>query len=363
MGGKIHVLSCSDDFLLASAAKAVADSCAGSGISVETIDGFVENSDAAVRALNSAWESVFQQDFFSSGKVVYLKNVKFFGTDRTSSSETVKEAALQFIERLKTGIPEETALVIGVLGFNKTTRIYSGIKALASSGHLSLEEIPGPSDRKGGVSPAAIVTSHLQTMSKKMSPAVLRSFTARIGSRPRALINELEKLFVYTAGKEPSVVDVEAVVTRYIDDEPWFFLEAFCSRDLRASVKALHDLYDMKVSTVFLVMQLENRVNDMLLLQNAVERGQMSLSTFKWRSDLPPEDAENVSVLGKFDVAQKSPFVLRGLKEHLPQWSRRSLRRARAVLIEAHERIVSVTADDRVILESAVIDAISSAAG
>src|SRR6266853_4970084 len=71
------------------------------GMDHEIIDASVSNGGEALKALARLREALQTLPFFSSGKVVWLKNCNFLGDERAASAQAVTEALVELAQELK----------------------------------------------------------------------------------------------------------------------------------------------------------------------------------------------------------------------------------------------------------------------
>ena len=353
------LISCSDDYLLSNRVKEVlaelvpeADRMFG----LETVDCAVDTVDTATRALNEVRNSLVQQGFFSDRKTVWMRDVDFLDAKRLQKSDFMAGQIDAFCEWLSTsGVPDGFTLLVSSTSVPKTSRFYKTFASLAKSGKAEVELIPEPSDKEA----TASVMQVAARLDYKISRPVADELVARVGYSPRNLAMEVEKLFLYTRGAAPTVTDVETICTMNAGGEFWDLTTAFGNHDLAKTIKVLRNMYEMRVEPIFLVMQLEGRLNDLYLVCDGLASNKL-MDDGQWSSALSAEDAEAVSRLGKYDMASKSPWVLGGLIAQARKWDVSSLKRARTVMITAHERMVSVSVDTKAQLEMAITDALKT---
>ena len=353
------LISCSDDFLLANRVKEVlaelvpeADRIFG----LETVDCAIDTIDAATRALNAVRGALVQQGFFSDRKTVWMRDVDFLDAKRLQKSDFMAAQIDSFCDWLQTqGIPEGFTLLVSSTSIPKTSRFYKTFVSLSKAGKATIEMLPEPSAKEA----VAAVMQAAARLDYKISRPVADELVARVGYSPRVIAMEVEKLSLYTKGVAPTVTDVETICTMNAGGEFWDLTTAFGNHDLSKTIKVLRNMYEMRVEPIFLVMQLEGRLNDLYLVCDGLASKKLT-DNGEWSSALSAEDAEAVGRLGKFGMASKSPWVLGGLIAQARKWDVSSLKRARTVMITAHERMVSVSVDTKALLEMAITDALKT---
>lgn len=321
---------------------------------LEVVNGLVDRVDDAVAALATARRAFQQTSFFAEDKVVWLRNVSFCGTDRTSKSDTVREAVDAFRTDLREkGLPEGVTLLVSGTAIAKNAGLVNTFKAMAKEGRAAVVECAG------GNADAALklLQRLLRERDRTMGADAMRALVDRVGTDGLTIVSECEKLFAYTAGKEPTVEDVLAICTFHGSDVPWDFADAFGARDLPAARAALRTLLSQKVDEIFLLIVLENRLNEIALVVDARERGLLAGSS--WSPVLDGEDRAAVADLGKYDVLSRPGFMKARVLAQAAKWNRAQTVRARLAVMRAHENAVTISIDPATLLELALVEALA----
>ena len=355
----LHIITCPDDYLLATAAKETLDALVPAEnreYGIEIIDGMVDTIAAATEALDKTRAALSQTGFFAEEKTVWLKHALFFDAKRLANSTTFAERLEAFSAWLANpGIPEGSNLVISAPSIPKNTKFYKAAAALEKKGISKLLPIEPPNPKTA--------TAHLRQLAEKqgvkLSPAIADEIVARAGNAPRTLAQELDKLLAYTNGAAPDAAAVAAVCSVTATGEFWDLTDAFAARELTRSIKIMASLLEAKVEPVFLVMQLESKLNELHLAADSIASGRMDASG-RWTSTLSPEDAAAIERLGKLDPTTKSPWAASKLASQAAKWKPAQLRKARRLMNTAHERMVTISAlDSALILQLAATEALS----
>ena len=329
----------------------------GNDFGLEKIDGSVSSVDGALSALESVRASAAQTGLFASNKTVWLRGVSFCAAnDRTSSSESVREAVDSFRDWLVGGgIPEGTSLIVSGTTIAKNGKLFNGFKALEKAGGAKIFDVGGGDSR----SAKRVVDKLLAERSLKMPAPVLSAFVARVGTDTARLKSEFEKLFAYTGGKEPTQEDVAEICTLEPGGVAWEIQSAFGSRSLPRTLTVLHKLLLLpKASEILLVRLMLSRLAEIEIAVGAREKGLLSPDGRSWRRDLGGEDAEAVAALGAADIFSKPPFQRQPVLSDAAGWTSDSVRRARLALMRGHEAMVTTQTPAATILETAVCEAL-----
>lgn len=361
MAPRVHVLFCEDDYILAGKADAlIAQLSQNDTISKEIIDGATDTIDTTIDAISQFCNAARQQDLFASDKVVWLKNASFLGSDRTMGSEAIKELLAQVIEFLSSDLPDGIELVITTTEFNKKYSFCKQLIALQKENKVSFEEIPV--GKKGKLTSAdfkKLLNEYLSEHKLEMGPKEQEYFCGMISTSSRIFISELEKLFLYTSNEAPTIQDIDAIVTMSNMQEPWDLLDAYGERNGHKVLRILHNLYDLRVDPIFLIGQLEQRTNELLILVDSVKHGYARLSAgssfygrtemnVNWSDALMGEDEAALADLGKYKLSGWQASRIAG---QIKYWDRITLRLARMKLIEAHVKMVSIGTNPKDLLE------------
>lgn len=325
---------------------------------LEKIDGAASNAEEALVALERVSAALAQTSFFAENKTVWLRAVSFAGKNaRTTEAEDVKRAVDVFRDRLvSAGVPDGTTLVVSGDGIAKNSLLYNGFKKLEKAGTGKILDAGGGD----ATSAKRVVDRILAATGRKMSSAVLSAFVSRVGNDAARLRSECEKLFAYTAGKEPTADDVSEICTLEPNGVAWEIQSAFGSRDLPRTLAVLHKLLSMpKASEIYLARLLLARLADIDVAVAAREKGLLAPDGRGWKSGLSGADAEAVRDLGAADPLSKPPFQKLPVLENAARWTVPAVRKARLALMRGHEYLVSSSAPPSTVLELAICEALS----
>ena len=133
--------------------------------------------------------------------------------------------------------------------------------------------------------------SRLPVIGLALDEPVKEQFLARVGSDTRQIASELEKLRCYAGpGKPVTAADVKSIVSGGGVTEIWDFLDAFGRRDLAGLIRQLRLLLSQSEHPIRLANSLESRVNDLILIREALDRQWAQADSYaglRW-NPLPP---------------------------------------------------------------------------
>jgi len=351
-----------DDFLVEQKSRAIVDAgvpAAERALGLEVLDGRAEKVEDAVAVLRKCMEAVLTVGFFGGAKLVWLKNATFFNPMvRPGDSESVKERVVELTALIKKGLPEGQCLLISTVTVARNTSFFKACQAGGEvvdfgSGEKPWEQEKLARERLDGL---------LQEFGLTMTEDVRERFLQRAGTATRYMVNELEKLLLYKGkGAEGvSAEDVDAIVSIGREAMAWDLTDAMGERNAVKLVKALRQLQAQEENAIGLVTMAESRIRELLVLRQAIdqrwlvahesERGPYC----KWNENLPAAADQLLASLPR-DPRSVRPFIQSKTAVQATRYTLNELRRARHVLIELRERLVSSSAPQEVLIETALL--------
>ncbi len=370
MSASFHLVCGSDDFLVEQKARAIVDAgvpVADRALGLEVLDGRVDTVDAARTVIGQCLEAVLTAGFFGGTKLVWLKNATFLNPQvRPGDSESVKERLAELTARIKAGLPEGQRLLISAVSIARNTSFFKACQAAGEvsdfgSGEKAWEQERLTRERLSGL---------LRTYGLQMTDEVRERFLQRAGTSTRFLVNELEKLRLYLGTKTDSVsaVDVDAIVSIGREAMAWDLTDALGDRDAVALVQALRRLQAQEESAIGLVTMAETRIRDLIVLRYAIDQRWLQAKEgehgayCKWSENLPAEADQLLASLPR-DPRKTAAFIQRRAAVQATRYTLNELRRARHVLLELREKLVSSSAPPEILIETALLRLVAPRSG
>src|SRR5215475_10710542 len=173
---------------------------------LEVIDGAADNADQAAARIRSTIEALQTLPFFSSTKVVWLKNANFLGDDPKARSAVVQSALEELSALIDSGVGTGVRLLISATEVDKRRSFY---KTLVKRSELQVFDRLD-SARAGWEEEATeIVRRRAKKRKLQFDDDALDLFVLLTGGDTRQIDNELEKIDTFL-GKE-RVARVELV--------------------------------------------------------------------------------------------------------------------------------------------------------
>ena len=361
----VYLFYGADDYKIAQSAKSLVDFLVPESerdLALEIFDGAVETVDAAVAVIRQATEAIKTTSMFGGNKTVWIRNLTFLKAKRLEKSDLLDDMMEYLRKVMSEEIPEGHTLVISGEGIPGNSGLANTANKLAQQKKAQVVVFEAPKTWNSVKDAEIFVAEYAQSKNISLPPETCRALVARAGTDSRFLASEVEKLAVYAGDTAPTPKDVLAVVTLNQSAEAWDLQDAFGMRNLPEAVSVLRRLLSIGTPPMMLIIQLENRVNDLLIINDSVARKFASAGHgFQWNaSSLPPEVADSAASLGKrWDPAQKHSFVVGKLAEQSRKFKRIELRKARQVFMKAHENMVSSSVDSEAILELALVESLT----
>jgi len=182
----------------------------GDDFSQEIFDGTAANADDALTACSQTVQSLQTLPFFGGGKTVWLKNVNFLGSDRTSMAEATKTGAEALLDCLKSGLPDDIQFIMSGSSFNKSRSL---TKFLYAEGKVKSYDKPDVSRDGWQEQVANNVRDRARDLGLTFDHEALELFVMLAGEDTRQIASELEKIDIYLGDRrEVNVDDVRLLV-------------------------------------------------------------------------------------------------------------------------------------------------------
>ena len=357
----VYLIYGDDEYLVTTKAKEIVGKLVPDSdkmLGLDVVDGAAQVVDAAVTAVNQCISALQSMGLFSEDKVVWLKGVNFLVDNRTGKSQAVKDHIARLTDLIKSGLPPGQVLVISAEKVDKRKAFYKACKKFGELHEFSVPEKSYQADRVAGDR----LNSILADAGLQMNSAVKQLFLAKVGNDTRQLVNEVEKLAVYIG--EPGRVTIEqvqAIVSSSRDAIAWDLADAFGNRELQRALSVLKQLVFQKENIIGIVMGLENRIRELIVYREAIERGWLVTKSggygggsLAWGEVGPDFDM----VFGEYmerDPRKIHPFRVSILAGQARKFSRKRLHHCLKEVTKAHAKLVSSRVPQEMTLELLLI--------
>jgi DNA polymerase-3 subunit delta len=338
------------------------------GMDHEIIDGAVNNSGEALKAIKRVREALQTLPFFGTGKVIWLQNCTFLGEERAAAAQAVTESLASLAQDLKDFSWQNVRLLISAGKVDKRKVFYKAIDKLGS-----VQTCAGWSveDRDWAEQAEAWATKALAARQKRISDEALAELVNRVGANARQLENEIEKLTLYV-GHRPEIQfeDVTTICTRNKTARAFALGDALGDRDLPGLLRRLdEELREVKLdpqkSEIGLLYGLIGKVRAMLLLKEMLREGWVKPDSDygRFKAQLERVPREQLPEDRRFNPLALNPYVLFRALPQTRRYTQAELVRAMELLLECNRRLVSSGLEESLVLQQTLVQIVGDERG
>lgn len=311
---------------------------------LEIVDPEGETVADATSALRQCVQGLQTLGFFGGRKVVWLRGAAFFGNGRTMPSRDVKDTLESLASILRKGLPNGTHLVIDAPKIDKRSSFYKVCKDVGSTFEFEMPTQIYKLDEQA----KARARQFLKAEGLRVDEAVLDEIVSRAGTNTRQLNVEVEKLSVFLVDRrEVTLQDVRTIVSVSRESAGWDLADAVGHRDLPRALQMTRQLAFQGTDAVPMVMGLEGRFRDLLVLRHCIDQGLARLQSMgnftmmKWAEG--PELEAALSGMGRQDPRVLNPYRAGVLGQQAKKYTRSELLRAHQLCLEVHQELVTAS--------------------
>lgn len=354
----VHLVFGEEEYLVSTAAKELVHKLcppAEQAFGLELIEARVDNSAEAVSVIRRAIEALQTIGFMGGRKTVWLKDANFLGGTPTSETADVKTQLEDLTAMIKKGLPPGQTLVISALKVDGRSAFF---KACQGGGAVTKFEVPAQGYKVEQQARDRAMQA-LREHGLAVREGVLEELLGRTGTDTRQIVQEVGKLAVYMGKRrEVTVADIRDIVSHAREALAWDLADAVGNRDLEAALKVLRQLAFQGENVVAIIAGLENRIKDLLLYRECMERRWLTLDgtppwmKASWRSG--PEVDEALGGLAK-DPRQANPWRAGILGAQAKKFTRAELLAAQRLVLDTHEKLFTSAVPKELLLEILVL--------
>ena len=280
---------------------------------LETIhpEGGEKSAEEVCSILRNTSEALLTLPFLGGNKTVFLRGAPFFDPlSEPGKFEAVKAETARLVDLLKAGLPEGVSFILLTDSVNKSTSFYKTFKSL---GEVHAFDEPEKS-REAEEDFIPRVERLLAEKGVSMSRPVFSAFLDRTGYNLRQVEMEVEKLALYLGDNQTAgLADIQLMVAPIRESKFYEFADTFCKGGLDETLRTMHRLFEQRVSPIALLVNLQNRLRDLVVMADCLRRGWARLSGGdKWRTlswTVPPEAEALLASLEK-DPRKGNPYAI-----------------------------------------------------
>ncbi|MBP7275367.1 MAG: DNA polymerase III subunit delta [Kiritimatiellae bacterium] len=314
-----------------------------------------DKAEDAVAALKEIMLAASTGSFFSSAKVVWLRDAKFLKNSRITEHAAYKDWLGRLLGLIKTGLPSGHHLIITATAVDGRSAL---AKLIAARGMTATHDVES---RPWKLEEAARDTAleALKRAGLRPDARAVETFADRVGADSGTAAQEAEKLATYLAGGSgPTARDVEDIVSSTRNSDAFALADHLSMRRTAEAVHVLRRLLDQGEDPIGLLMMLESRWRQLLILRDAVERGWLQVRDYggtDWSGAGPEATAALDALDPRWDPRKTNPYRAKIMVDQSRNFSARELARGLRDLALVREQLVSGGALPDVRLELLVI--------
>jgi DNA polymerase-3 subunit delta len=323
---------------------------------LEVIDGAADNADQAETRLRSAIEALQTLPFFGSAKLVWLKNINFFGDDQKARSSTVQSALEELSALIDNGFGPGVTLLLSATDVDKRRSFY---KTLVKRAEVQVFDRLD-SGRSGWEEEALeMVQQRARKRKLQFDDDALDLFVLLTGGDTRQIDNELEKIDTFL-GKD-RVVNSELVRELVPLSRAGVIFElgnALAARDLQLSLKLVRRLLDQGESAIgILLVAIVPTIRNLLLAKDLMERYRLPRphSPFQFISAVNRLPTDATDHLPRKKDGTVNAYALGIAAQQVGRFETTQLVQAMRACLEANVQLVTTQLDHELILTEVVV--------
>jgi DNA polymerase III delta subunit len=280
------------------------------GLEIISPEGGEKTADAVCAVLRNVGEALLTLPFLGGNKTVFLRGAPFFNPlVEPGRYEEVKAETARLADLLKAGLPAGVSFILLTDSVNKATTFYKTFKCLGEV--HAFDEPEKDKDAEEDFIPR--VEKLLAAKNVAMSRPVFSAFLDRTGYSLRQVEMEIEKLSLYLGDRKTATLkDVQLMVASVRESKFWLFADTFCKGNLAETLRMLQRMFAQGESPVGMIVSLQNRLREIVVLSDCLKRGWAHVSGGDWPKlswALPPEAETFLTSLEK-DPRKGNPFAI-----------------------------------------------------
>jgi DNA polymerase III subunit delta len=330
------------------------------GMDHEIIDGQVNNSGEALKALSNLRAALQTLPFFGTGKVVWLRNCNFLGDERAASAAAVTEFLGELAQELKTFEWGNVRLLVSAGKVDKRKTFY---KTLEKIGNVQSFDAWSIDDKDWFYEAEELCRRELDARGKSISDNALVELVNNIGPNRRQMTSEIEKLALYLGDRaEVAVADVRAIITRNKQARAFALAEALGDRDLPRLLRTLdEELWEMKFdsqkSEIGILYGLISKVRAMIFVKEMMRegwiKGDIDYPRFKGQIERVPPD--KLPQDKRFNPLSVNPYILYKAVPQAKKYAIEELVCAMDLLLQCNQRLIFSSLDGQLVLQQTLV--------
>ncbi len=253
--------------------------------------------------------------FFSERRLIVVENSGFFSSAQDELAAYLKE------------MPETTCFIFVEKDVDKRNKLFKAVSSLGYAANMT------PPDERTLM---RWIAGLLKNEGRQMSESTLHYFLERIDTDMENIRRELDKLVVYTDGRQEIVrEDIDAVCTVYTESQVFDMVKAVAEKQQAKALKLYYDLIGQKEAPMRILYWITRQFNQLYQIKDLQNKGY-------------PDHviAERMGV---------RDFIVRKNKALCQHFSLAELRQAVEVCVQREEDVKTGRLNDRMAVELLIV--------
>ena len=326
----------------------------------EIIDGQVNNSGEALKALRNLRAALQTLPFFGTGKAVWLQNCTFLGDERAASAAAVTEFLAEIAQELKTFEWGNVRLLVSAGKVDKRKTFYKTIEKIGTVQSFDAWSID---DKDWSYEAEELGRRELDARGKSIAENALAELVNNVGPNRRQMTSEIEKLSLFVGERSDiRAEDVRAIVTRNKQARAFALAEALGDRDLPRLLRTLdEELWEMKFdsqkSEIGILYGLISKVRAMIFVKEMIREGWIRADSdyMRFKSQLERVPADKLPQEKRFSPLAVNPYILFKAVPQAKHYAIDELVRAMDLLLRCNQQLIFSSLDGQLVLQQTLV--------
>ena len=191
--------------------------------------------------------------FFSERRLIVVENSGFFSSAQDELAAYLKE------------MPETTCFIFVEKDVDKRNKLFKAVSSLGYAANMT------PPDERTLM---RWIAGLLKNEGRQMSESTLHYFLERIDTDMENIRRELDKLVVYTDGRQEIVrEDIDAVCTVYTESQVFDMVKAVAEKQQAKALKLYYDLIGQKEAPMRILYWITRQFNQLYQIKDLQNKG------------------------------------------------------------------------------------------
>ena len=321
---------------------------------LEIISGGADNAEHASQIVFRTIEAIHTLPFFGGDKLVWLQGANFFADNQTGKAETTLSAIEALVDVLSSNLPPDIKVIISAGEIDKRRTFF---KSLSKCAKVQIFDKLDTSKAGWETHVMGHVTDRAKSLKLTFERGALERFVLMVGADTRIIDSELEKLFLYTAGRTVTPEDVSRIAAVSHAGVVFEIGEAIARRELPRTLNLIDQQLRRGENAIgILLAAIVPKIRGLLHARDLIESRGISVGrsypAFQAALAKVPSSETAHIPRGKDGAISAYPLFLAA--QVAGKFSGSELKRALEACLEANLRLVTTSLDHQLVLHQLV---------